>query len=121
MSMKIGEDRNVLLIGRGVEASEFRELFNEPVAASLSCVYGPPGIGKTTLLLRFQEEATKLGVPCLFLRGKNCKDYLTTTEGDMHFIDAPRLWQALEVTSKPRSSLIHFRSRRAHLPEERRG
>jgi hypothetical protein len=84
---RLSENLNRRFVGRDAEITLFEDVLNSGQAALL-WVYGPGGVGKSTLLHRLAQLASNKGMPLLF---PDARDLPPTREGVIH-----GLWQALE-------------------------
>src|SRR5262245_42543687 len=79
LSDRINAARRSYVVGRVPEL----ELFKTALAETefpfyVLYLYGPGGIGKTTLLREFAYEAKNAGIRCLYLDGRNIEPTPTT-------------------------------------------
>jgi AAA ATPase domain len=78
LSDRLSENVRRRFVGRDAEITLFTELLNRPGQAALLWVYGPGGVGKSTLLHRFAQLAIDEGRSVLVL---DTRDLPPTQEG----------------------------------------
>jgi hypothetical protein len=75
---RLSENLSRRFVGRVAEITVFNELLNRSWQAALLWVYGPGGVGKSTLLHRFAQLVSDEGMPVLF---PDARDLPPTQEG----------------------------------------
>ena len=75
---RLSENLSRRFVGRDAEITVFHELLNRPGQAALLWVYGPGGVGKSTLLNRLGQLVSDKGMPVLF---PDARDLPPTREG----------------------------------------
>ena len=75
---RLSENLSRRFVGRDAEITVFHELLNRPGQAALLWVYGPGGVGKSTLLNRLGQLVSDKGMPVLF---PDARDLPPTQEG----------------------------------------
>jgi hypothetical protein len=75
---RLSENLSRRFVGRDAEISVFNELVNRSGQAALLWVYGPGGVGKSTLLHRLGQLVSDKGMPVLF---PDARDLPPTREG----------------------------------------
>ena len=75
---RLSENLSRRFVGRDAEITVFYELLNRSGQAALLWVYGPGGVGKSTLLHRLGQLASDKGMPVLF---PDARDLPPTREG----------------------------------------
>ena len=75
---RLSENLSRRFVGRDAEITVFHELLNRPGQAALLWVYGPGGVGKSTLLNRLGQLVSDKGMPLLF---PDARDLPPTREG----------------------------------------
>jgi hypothetical protein len=75
---RLSENLSRRFVGRDAEITVFHELLNRPGQAALLWVYGPGGVGKSTLLHRLGQLVSDKGMPVLF---PDARDLPPTREG----------------------------------------
>ncbi len=78
MGQKIGDriraERDRQFVGRESELNLFRSFIDaDELPVSVLQVYGPGGVGKTTLVKRWEADCAARGIPTLTLDGRNLK------------------------------------------------
>src|SRR5438067_11977374 len=76
MSMRLGERlsaaRHRQFVGRDSERAAFRSALEaSELPFSILHVFGPGGVGKTTLLKEFAYIAEQAGIPSIYIDGRN--------------------------------------------------
>ena len=71
---KLNESRRRRMMGRDLELALFRNALQSPdgeIPFSVLSVYGPGGIGKSTLLRAYADFCESESIPCYFLNGRD--------------------------------------------------
>ncbi|GAB6043814.1 tetratricopeptide repeat protein [Endothiovibrio diazotrophicus] len=85
------------IVGRKLERQAFKDALNGG-RSLLWQLYGPSGMGKSTLLERFKEECATRGTLCLHLDG----ELLAALQGTRDALSAAEFWLAVEVVEMQR-------------------
>ena len=75
---RLSENLSRRFVGRDAEITLFKDLLNRSGQAALLWVYGPGGVGKSTLLHRLAQLVSDKGMPVLF---PDARDLPPTREG----------------------------------------